>query len=96
MSNNYTIPISKKDINGKQCKGIVHIVVCAGTCKTSEKGTHVFPDKETEKSACIPLKTKLQKHELTDCDDGVLPDARVLTFNETTACGCADINSGFP
>lgn len=93
--NNYTIPISKTDINGKKCKGTVHVNICAGTCKTSEKGTHVFPDKETEKYACIPLKTKPHKHELTDCDAEALPEARILAFNETTECGCGDINFGF-
>ncbi|KAE9549000.1 hypothetical protein FO519_007792 [Halicephalobus sp. NKZ332] len=93
---NYTIPVFKEDINGRKCKGIAHVTICGGICKTSEKGTHAFPNKESEDSACIPTQTTTKKIELNDCEEGTLPEARILNFNEPSECGCKQIHSVSP
>uniref|UniRef100_A0AC34RAI3 Uncharacterized protein n=1 Tax=Panagrolaimus sp. JU765 TaxID=591449 RepID=A0AC34RAI3_9BILA len=90
---NHSIAVSTQDKTGKKCRGKIHIAVCGGLCKTSEKGSHIFPNKENENSACIPTSVVPSQQELTDCDDGILPEARIIKYSEPNACGCKELPS---
>uniref|UniRef100_A0A914Y4Z6 Uncharacterized protein n=1 Tax=Panagrolaimus superbus TaxID=310955 RepID=A0A914Y4Z6_9BILA len=90
---NHTITVTKADENGHKCNGIIAIAVCGGMCSSSEKGTHFFPHRENENSACVPIETTPIRHELTNCEEEALPTARWIEFNETKQCGCKSIDN---
>uniref|UniRef100_A0A7E4USC3 Cys_knot domain-containing protein n=1 Tax=Panagrellus redivivus TaxID=6233 RepID=A0A7E4USC3_PANRE len=88
ITNHTAITVNKTDMEGRKCSGSIPISVCMGLCKTSEKGTYIFPNHENDNTACVPTAVALVTAPLTDCHPEADVSIRTISYNQTTACGC--------
>ncbi|CAI4231313.1 unnamed protein product [Auanema sp. JU1783] len=80
--------IVRTDSNGKTCKGTIKLPVCTGFCKTSESGTHTFPHRVENSSACVLVQTGVKEIPLSDCDEGADNSIRMIKIPDGTQCAC--------
>lgn len=98
-------PLTQKDANGKECRGIVELPFCKGYCKTSEvifyllfisnfnfqSGTHGFPPRVQMSKVCTLVKTSDRKVVLDDCDEGASEDIKFVLVPHGTQCECSAV-----
>ncbi|CAD6199713.1 unnamed protein product [Caenorhabditis auriculariae] len=84
-------PYTQHDSDGKACRGTIELPLCRGYCKTSESGTHTFPPRQQNSSACVLVETSKRKVELKDCDEGAADAARFVEIPHGTVCECKSL-----
>ncbi|CAB3398938.1 unnamed protein product [Caenorhabditis bovis] len=81
-------PFVQRDSNGKECRAKIELPFCRGFCKTSESGTHGFPPRVQNSSACTLVKTSIRTIRLDDCDVGASESIRFVKIPHGDACEC--------